>query len=777
MTFDAHTGDSVAVSPNDPAREIDKLAAEAADLRMMFGAMRDVVLVLDRDGRYLKIAPTNPALLIRPPSELIGRLIGDVSPPDQAALALDCIRKALDTGIAQTIQYRLPIGDNTVCFAGEIVPLPDGTVLWSARDVSELKKFEEALSRSYDLLNEVVEGTSDAIHMKDLKGRYVMVNSAEARLYGRTIEEMIGLTDYDLDDEHSARAITNRDLRVVTSGEPSTYEQSLTLRGQKVWFSTLKQPRRNATGEIIGLIGISRDVTQRRTAEDAMVRLAAIVESSDDAIAGASLDGLVTTWNPAAERLLGYSAAEIIGKPIMLTIPPESRDGLAETFKRILKGQHVEHPQAVRVHKDGSRVNVSITIVPIRSSTGEILGAAGFTRDISAKLRLEEQLRQAQKMDAVGRLAGGIAHDFNNLLAAIKVHCELLTDQLDTDCAARTDAEEISKAADRAATLTRQLLAFSRKQVLQPKILDVNQIVREMERMLSRLIGENITLTTELAPNLNLVKADPGQIEQVIMNLAVNSRDAMPAGGRVTIQTSNVRVDEVNSRQHPELTAGSYALLTVTDTGTGMDFPTQGLIFEPFFTTKDPGKGTGLGLSTVYGIVKQSGGHISVQSELGVGTTFNIYLPLVAGAPAAVVKTKPSANLPCGTETVLVVEDEESVRFSIRRILTKCGYTAIEAVNGEEALRKFAELPESIDLVISDLLMPKMGGRELVERLTVLKPDLKVIFMSGYAEDAIAHDGVLANGAAFIGKPFSLLTFATTVRDKLDQALATSARL
>ncbi len=772
MKLAAYDGDSVAVTPNHPLSEIEKLAAEAAELRMMFGAVRGVVLVLDRDGRYLKVAPTNPAQLLLHASDLIGRLISDVSPPDQAVYGLKCIREALDSGTPQTIQYTLLIGGDPVRFAGEIVPLPDGTVLWSARDVTELKKVEETLSRSYELLNEVVEGTSDAIHVKDLKGRYVMVNSAEARLYGRSIGEMIGLTDYDLCDEHSARSITDRDQHVVTSGEASTYEQSIMVRGEKAWFSTLKQLRRDANGEIIGLIGMSRDVTQRRTAEDAMVRLAAIVESSDDAIAGLSLDGLVTAWNPAAERLLGYSASEIIGKPIMLTIPPEKGDAVAETFKRILKGEHDEHPQAERLHRNGTRINVSVCVVPIRNSAGEIMGAAGFMRDISAKLRLEEQLRQAQKMDAVGRLAGGIAHDFNNLLAAIKVHCELLTDHLDSDSSARSDLDEIAKAADRAAALTRQLLAFSRKQVMQPKVLDVNQIVCEMERMLSRLIGENITLTTALAPDLNLVKADPGQIEQVLMNLAVNSRDAMPNGGRLVVQTSNVRVDEATSQRHPELAVGSYALLTVTDTGTGMDITTQSLVFEPFFTTKDPGKGTGLGLSTVYGIVKQSGGHISVHSELGVGTTFKIHIPFVSGAPEPAAKPKTSVNLPSGTETVLIVEDEESVRTSVRRILAKCGYTTIEAVNGADALLKFAEFPDSIDLVITDLLMPEMGGRELVERLMVRKPDLKVIFMSGYAEDAVAHDGVLANGAAFIGKPFSLLTFASAVREMLDKAPA-----
>lgn len=775
MTLDAHDGDSVAVALTDSASQCEKLAAEAAELRMMFGAMRDVVLVLDRDGRYLKIAPTNPGLLLRPGSELVGRLVSDVAPPDKAAQILKCIRQVLDTGTAQTLQYSLPIGDATVWFAAEVVPLPNGTVIWSAHDVSTIKKFEEALSRSYDLLNEVVEGTSDPIHMKDLNGRYIMVNSAEARLYGRTVNEMIGLTDFDLGDEQVARYTVDRDLGVITSGEPADFEQSITLRGEKVWFSTLKQARRDASGKTVGVFGMSRDVTRRRAAVDALVRLAAIVGSSNDAITGVSLDGIVTTWNPAAERLLGYTPGEIVGKPIMLTIPPENRDHVAETLKRILKGEHVEFPNAVRLHKDGTRLNVSINIFPIRNSVGEVSGAAGFTRDISAKLRLEEQFRQAQKMDAVGRLAGGIAHDFNNLLAAIKVSCELLTERLEPGSGARADAEEIGKAADRAAALTRQLLAFSRKQVMQPKIVDMNAIVLETERMLSRLIGGNITLTTALVPNLNLVKADPGQIEQVIMNLAVNSRDAMPNGGRLEIRTSNVRVDDGNSQQHPELAAGYYALLTVTDSGSGMDSHTQSLIFEPFFTTKDHGKGTGLGLSTVYGIVKQSGGHISVHSELEVGTTFNIYLPLVPGALDPAPKLKASSNLPRGTETVLLVEDEESVRNLIRRILAKCGYTAIEAVNGREALLKFTESPDSIDLVVTDLLMPEMGGRELVERIMVIRPHVKVIFMSGYAEDAIARDGVLADGAIFVEKPFSLQTFATAVRDSLDGTRGTPA--
>lgn len=382
--------------------------------------------------------------------------------------------------------------------------------------------------------------------------------------------------------------------------------------------------------------------------------------------------------------------------------------------------------------------------------------------------RLEEQLRQAQKMEAIGQLAGGVAHDFNNILTAITGYSELLLDELSPDSPLRDDVSEIRKAADRAATLTRQLLAFSRKQILALRVLDLNVLVADMDKLLRRLLGEDVDLVTKLDPALGAVKADPGQLEQVIVNLAVNARDAMPEGGKLTIETRNADLDESYAREHLPVTPGRYVLLAVSDTGTGMSQETQVHLFEPFFSTKEKGKGTGLGLATVYGIVKQSGGYIWCYSEVGHGSTFKVYLPLVEepaqplAAPRA--RTKPAR----GWETVVVVEDEEGVRLLARRVLKAQGYTVLEATDGAAAVALAREHAGPLHLLLTDVILPASSGRKLADELVTLRPGLKVLYMSGYTEDAIVHRGVLDPGTAFLHKPFSPDDLTLKVREVLD---------
>jgi len=372
-------------------------------------------------------------------------------------------------------------------------------------------------------------------------------------------------------------------------------------------------------------------------------------------------------------------------------------------------------------------------------------------------------------MEAVGRLAGGIAHDFNNLLLAILGFSDLLLNDLEPDSPHRDDVTEIQKAAQRAAALTRQLLAYSRKQVLQAKVIDLNQVVSEVHKMLRRMIGEDIELITMLDPDLGKVKADPSQIEQVIINVAINARDAMPQGGRLALRTSNVELDDTTSDLQP----GSYILLSVSDTGAGMSSDIKTHMFEPFFTTKDLGKGTGLGLSTVYGIVKQSGGDIEVDSEPGRGTTFKIYFPSVS--EAAMPAKLPDSASPkiCGLETILLAEDEAGVRSLLGRVLQRNGYTVLEAENGTEALQWCARHPGAIHLLVTDLVMPRMSGRELAERITQIRPDLKVLYMSGYTDDAIIRQGILELGAAFLQKPFIPAALLERVRQLLDSGSKT----
>jgi nitrogen-specific signal transduction histidine kinase/CheY-like chemotaxis protein len=403
---------------------------------------------------------------------------------------------------------------------------------------------------------------------------------------------------------------------------------------------------------------------------------------------------------------------------------------------------------------------------PLRDSSGEPYGLCGIATDVTEQKRTEERLRQSQKMEAVGRLAGGVAHDFNNILTAILGYGALLRDQVPS-AAARADLDEIEAEGERAAALTQQLLAFSRKEALSPKVLDLNAIVADTERMLTRVLGENVALSCRLSPELGWVKADKSQLEQVVLNLAVNARDAMPGGGSLTIETANRELDEEYCQSHPEARPGRHAMLAVTDTGTGMDAPTLARIFEPFFTTKEAGRGTGLGLSTVYGIARQSGGHIAVLSEPGRGTSFQLYLPIVTEAPEA--ETKASIHAPSGAgEVVLLVEDEEPLRRLGVRILSKAGYAVIEAGDAESALALFQERGSEIRLLLTDVVLPKNNGRWLAEKLREFKPALRVLYTSGYSEEVIAHQGRPNAAVHFLPKPFTAESLLSRVRSALD---------
>lgn len=510
-----------------------------------------------------------------------------------------------------------------------------------------------------------------------------------------------------------------------------------------------------------------KERTARAEAEESRARLAAIVESSDDAIVGTSLEGAVTTWNAGAERLYGYPAAEALGRRLAVLVPAERRGQFEQMLDGIRAGGHVAPFETVHVRKDGRRIEVSLRLSPVTGAAGNVTGAAAIARDITGQKRLEEQYRQAQKMEAVGQLAGGVAHDFNNLLTIINGYAEILLTTLSAGEPARELIGEVRKAGERAAALTRQLLAFSRKQVLAPVVLNLNTAVIDTEKMLRRVIGEDVDLATNLQPSLGNVRADPGQVEQVLLNLAVNARDAMPQGGKLTIETRNTDL----GRSYLEVPPGPYVLLAVSDTGVGMTEEVKAHIFEPFFTTKGVGKGTGLGLATVYGIVKQSGGHVAVYSEPGVGTTFKIYFPRVSEA----VKTGRSFHgaepVPGGSETVLVVEDEEAVRNLTRHVLHECGYRVLAAGNGREALAVAREHGGAIDLLVTDVIMPELGGRRLAEQLGPLHPDMKVLFLSGYTDDAVFRHGVLLEQTNFLQKPFSPAVLARKVREVLDTPL------
>ncbi len=477
-----------------------------------------------------------------------------------------------------------------------------------------------------------------------------------------------------------------------------------------------------------------------------------------------------TYWNKASEKLTGILAEEAIGRPLYEVFPDIRGSKAEELYLETLKTKKFKTEISRYKLLDKEHI-FELTAYPSGS------GLAVLARDVTERERTEEQLRekeeqflQAQKMEAIGRLAGGVAHDFNNILATIIVYSDLLLHDLKEGDPLRNDVEEMRRAADRAASLTRQLLAVSRRQVLEPKVLNLNDIVNSMEQMLQRLIGEDIELVTALSPDLGNVRADSDQIGQVIMNLVVNSKDAMPGGGRLMIETSNVSPDDSYAREHMSVTPGPYVMLAVADTGCGMDENTKSKVFEPFFTTKEKGRGTGLGLSTVYGIIKQSGGNISVQSELGKGTTFKIYLPRVEEAVEVLAPPRESAESTRGSETVLVVEDDDPLRRLVVRILKSNGYNVLEARHGHDALQICGAYKGTIDLIVTDIIMPQMTGHELANRLTSMRPKLKVLYMSGYTDDTIGHLGILKQNIHFVQKPFTSYSLLNKVREVLSSS-------
>jgi PAS domain S-box-containing protein len=528
----------------------------------------------------------------------------------------------------------------------------------------------------------------------------------------------------------------------------------------------------------IGLVKISPlFISMQESRDFFQQRYDLILNSAGEGIFGLDLNGRVSFVNPTAARLTGYDSRELIGRNIHEMLHHTKADGTPHPqeecpiYAALKKGETRIKDNDLFWRKDGSSFPVDYAATPIGPGDGSSsVGAVVVFRDVTERLSLQNQFLQAQKMEAIGNLAGGIAHDFNNLLAAIMGYAEIIMMDFPANQPYHPYLQEIVKVANRGASLTRQLLAFSRKQIMQPRVFNLNEVVAEMDAMLRRLIGEDIDLVTILSPELEGVQADPAQIEQVIMNLAVNARDAMPTGGKLTIETANVHLDEAYAQAHHAVVPGPYVMLAMSDSGSGMDAETKSRIFEPFFTTKELGKGTGLGLATVYGIVKQSGGNIWIYSEPGQGTTFKIYLPRVVGDVESIKsEALPALHLP-GSETILVVEDNDNLREVICKTLGKQGYVVLEAANGKDALQIFDNRTWPIDLLLVDVVLPQMSGAEVVKRLQEFDPNLKVLYMSGYTNNAIVHHGVLDTDVAFLQKPFKGTALLLKIRDVLDSS-------
>ncbi len=645
--------------------------------------------------------------------------------------------------------------------------------------VASVRKPYEALNQNRNMLSHIVNSIPQSLFWKDRESIYLGCNQVFARQAG--IDEpdnIIGKSDFDLPWKGELSEGFRADDRQVMDSSMAKHhiiEKLHNSDNEVIWIDTTKVPLTDSFGKVNGVLGIFEDITEKRLAEEKVGRLSAIVEYSNDAIISKTVEGIVTSWNFGAEKMFGYSEQEMLGKSITILSPPERHNEEQIIFDAIFRGESVENFETVRVRKDGRLVYISVTVSPIRNPQGDIIGASKVARDITARKKseeekssLESQLQQAQKMESVGRLAGGVAHDFNNLLSVILGYTELALLKMTPSQPHYAAFIEIKKAAERSAALTRQLLAFARKQTVAPRVIDFNATVSGMLKMLQRLIGEDIQLAWLPAPELWPVKIDPSQIDQILANLCVNARDAISGIGRINIETGNIVIDADYCATQIDAVPGEYLRLAVSDDGSGMDKKTASRIFEPFYTTKELGKGTGLGLATVYGIVKQNNGFINVQSEPGQGATFTIYLPRHTGDSGKALEKGIVAHPSRGNEAILLVEDEPSILQMTALMLEGQGYTTITAGSASDAVRLYKEQNGKIRLLITDVIMPDMNGREMFNELQLLSPNLKCLFMSGYTADVIAQYGVLDDGVNFIQKPFSLLDLSNKVRELLD---------
>ena len=757
----------------------------------------DVIAIIDLDRTIRFIGPAVERILGYAPDDLLGRAAADFVHPDdrsaadgvfeRVALGRDRsgsaeVRVLHDDGSWRTFEYVLT----------NLVHSPSirGLVL-NARDVTKRARAEQAVRASEERYRSLVNGIPVGLYRTLPDGTILDANDAMVEIL--RFPDRQTLLDTCAADLYVDAGDRRRFQELMEAeGVVRDFETTL-LRydGSHVPIRLTTRAISDPDGQSAHYEGVLEDGTQRLEAEHAVRKTLELFRllqrAANDPVYDWDIAAAHLHWNEATHTVFDYAPEDIrtdLGWWID-RLHPEDRERIIASLQDAIDQNIDVWADEYRFRRgDGTYAAVYDRGHIVRDDQGAPVRMIGSIIDLTERKRaeealhrLEEQLRQAQKMEAVGRLAGGIAHDFNNLLTAIQGHAEVLLEGVDEDSPNRPDVEQIRRAAERAAVLTHQLLAFSRRQVLQPRVIDLNSVVREIETMLVRLIGEHIELATRLEDDLGPVRADPGQIEQVIVNLAVNARDAMPGGGRISIETRNAVLTEGDVRRHGyDVAAGDYVILTVSDTGEGMSEEVRAHIFEPFFTTKELGKGTGLGLSTVYGIVKQSGGYIRVESREGSGTAFHVYLPRLAATeasePGAAKPRTRTTELPGGSETVLLVEDEQAVRNLVTRILRQRGYTVLEARSGQEALDISRAHDGEIDLLLTDVVMPELGGRELAERLLPDRPHTRVLFISGYTEDEMVHNGIQSTRINFLEKPFTPSDLVRKVREVLDMEVA-----
>ncbi|MEO7362149.1 MAG: PAS domain S-box protein, partial [Gemmatimonadaceae bacterium] len=629
------------------------------------------------------------------------------------------------------------------------------------RERNQERETRKTSDRDRLLLRALFDTLPDAVFSKDLEGRYIQANRQAVIESGHGTEEaLLGKTAFDLHPQSVAELTQRDDAEVMAGAVISDRELQLTTPdGRTRWYVSRKSPLRDDEGNVTGIVGVIRDITDRRQAERERDRHLRQIELQIERMPIAYIltdnEFNCLRWNPTAERIFGYTQEEMLGQQVFDVIVPERlRERADKIVQRISAGSMDVHGDFTNRTKSGANIACEWHNTPLLDETGKFAGLLSLTLDVTSRKKLEAQLLQSQKMEAIGQLAGGVAHDFNNLLTVIFGYSEMLMVDPNASGSIRSSVTLINEAAQRAAGLTGQLLAFSRKAMLQPKVINVNTVVSDTSTMLRRMIGEDVVLSTVLHKNIDRMRVDPGQLAQVLMNLAVNARDAMPQGGTLTIETHNVELSAEYASTHLDCKPGPHVMLAITDTGMGMLPEVLAHIFEPFYTTKEVGKGTGLGLATVFGIIRQSGGCINVYSEPGIGTTFKLYFPSLSAVSLA-DGGRDLQTSTGGGETVLLVEDDAAVRRLAAAALSRFGYSVLAAATGAQALQITEERGDTIDVLLTDVIMPGMSGPQLVSVLRDRSPKMKVVFMSGYTDDAVVRHGLLAADVSFLQKPFT----------------------
>jgi two-component system cell cycle sensor histidine kinase/response regulator CckA len=742
--------------------------------------------LISLDGRWLRVNRPLTEMLGSGPDDLIGFPAESRTHPEDAPADRDAIRLLL-AGECRTYtiekRYLRPSGEAVWALVNvSLVSGPEGQpahFIAAIQDITDRKQAEAAVREREERYRLLAQAYQEAVRDWDLTTDSLMWDEVTGPLLDYAPSDRGETVDWwyqRIHPEDRERVVESIDA-AIADGESHWSEEYRFRRadGSYAFVQDGASILRDQSGKAVHVIGAIGDISETRGRER---RLEHVLEALPFGVWVLDREGGVVLANAASRQIWGATPASTedlgqyrawrtaSGQPVL----PDEWGAV----RALLSGESSFNEELVIEAPDGAQRTILNSSIPVRDVEGQIVGAVNLTEDAgprkaeeAARLQREEQLEQARRMEAVGRLAGGIAHDFNNLLTGILSYSDLILQELRPNDPIRADVEQIRDAGQRAAGLTRQLLAFSRRQLLQPRVVFLNQTVIDLEPMLQRLLGNDVTLESRLDPELGNVLVDPAQVEQVLVNLVLNAREAMGAGGQLTLTTANVELDPVPGQAGDGSQPGAYVTITVSDTGVGMDEPTQSRIFEPFFTTKHAASGRGLGLSTVYGIVDQSGGQITVQSAPGQGTSFTIYLPRYWG-PEPAVGTVEQRMPQVGTETLLLVEDEAAVRASVRRLLEWHGYTVLEARDGEDALRIYEANPGGIDLVLTDIIMPVMGGPELIERLRALRPGLRVLFMSGYAERAFASNGAMPSGTGFVEKPFTVETLMRRLREVLD---------